>query len=108
MASINTNATFAGLTTLVLGLPNTDYYTVQGTLELPGIVQGAATASSVVVVVKHNSSTVYTGTAGAKGFSTGFSATAGDSVSIITSSAAAVDQGSNVVKCSVQLWEGAI
>lgn len=120
--AININATINGLTTNVFGLPNTDVYTISGTLELPPVIPtasqgpggGAGTGtgggpispSQVVVVVKHNASTVYTGNPGDKGFLTGFAATAGDTVSVILSSSQGLDNQLNRVKCTVSIFEG--
>ena len=120
--AISLNATINGLTTNVFGLPNTDTYTIQGTLQLPSVVPsasqgaggGAGTGtgggpqvnSQVVVVVKHNATTIYTSTAGDRGFITGFQATAGDTVSVIMSSSLPQDQQPNAVQCTVSIYEG--
>jgi hypothetical protein len=116
------SATVQGLNTYVCTLPNTDSYTVRGTLQLPNIVpsasQGAGggtgtgtgggpqVASQVVTVVKHNSSTVYTSNAGDRGFIVGFSATAGDTVSLIMSSSLSQDQQPNAVQLTFSIDEG--
>ena len=52
--NFTSNATYTGLGTFSIGVPNADQYQISGTLRLPGIPKGDATASSVVVVVKQN------------------------------------------------------
>lgn len=106
MANFNSNGTFSGLATYIVGVPTTDTYIVQGTLTLPSLAKGDTANSSVVVVVKVNSTTSYTGVAGATGFRTSINCTANDLISVITSSAAAVDQGSNTIRTTVSIYEG--
>ena len=105
--NFTSNATYTGLGTFSIGVPNADQYQISGTLRLPGIPKGDATASSVVVVVKQNSTTLYTGTAGAAGFGNIIAnCAAGDTISVITSSAATVDQPINAVQTTVSISEG--
>jgi hypothetical protein len=116
------SATVQGLNTYTYTLPNTDSYTVRGTLQLPNIVPsalqgpggGAGTgtgggiqvASQVVTVVKHNNTTLYTSNAGDRGFLVGFPATAGDTVSFIMSSSLSQDQQPNAVQLTFTIDEG--
>lgn len=107
VGGFNSNATYTGLGTFTITAPVADQYQVFGKLRLPSIPQGDATASSVVVVVKQNSTTVYTGNAGARGFDNiVINAAAGDTISCITSSSAAVDQPINAVQMTVSVSQG--
>lgn len=78
-------------------------YTVQGQLQIPTLTNGGG-ASACQVVVKKNSSTSYTGTAGASGFSTVLTLAAGDTVSVVTSSSNAADQPLNVIQIQAQVF----
>ena len=106
MAITNSSLVFNGLGTFsnVFTFPAAGPYYVQGQITLPTLVGGAG-ASAVVVVVKQNSSTVYTGNAGATGFGTLINAAAGDTVSLVLSSSNAADQGLNVIKTSMQVFQ---
>lgn len=107
MANYNQNAVYNGLGTFIIAtVPTTDNYTIQGKLDLPAISKGDSANSAVVVVVKKDSTTIYTSAAGASGFSVNASLTAAQSISIVLSSAAAVDQGLNVIKTKVSISEG--
>lgn len=106
MANFNSNGSFGGLSTYIVGVPTTDTYIVQGTLVLPSLARGNTANSSVVVVVKVNNTTSYTGLAGATGFRTSVNCTANDLISVITSSADAVDQASKNIRTTVSIYEG--
>jgi hypothetical protein len=94
--------TCTGLGTFGIIVQTAGLKTVSGTLTLPNINQGASADSAVVVTVNLNGgSTLYTGGAGATGFETQVSASAGDTINVILTSAAAVDQGLNVVKSTI-------
>jgi len=122
MALVQT-ATVTGLNTFTFSVPNTDAYTVQGTLEIPDIVPGmsaygagggAGTGtgggpqvnSQVVVTIKQNSTTLQTTSAGARGFIVGVNASAGDIISVILSSSLSQDQQLNAIKCTIAISEG--
>ena len=112
----------SGLSTTVINLPNTDTYTIQGTLELrsfaptatqgpgggagTGVGGGPQINSQVVATIKHNSTTIFTSNAGDKGFLAGFQAVAGDTVSVTLSSSLASDNQLNAVKCTIAVYEG--
>lgn len=100
------NAALGGLGTYTVVIPNAGPYIVKGKLTLPTIVGGASANSSCVVTVVQNSTTIYTGNAGAEGFSTTFLGAAGDSIAITTSSAASVDQPLNAIKMVVGISQG--
>lgn len=97
--SIPVNGVFQGLGTYTMNALAAGPYIIQGYLYLPRIVNGSADNSSVVVTVKKNADVIYTGVAGALGFEVPANLVAGDVVSVIAASAAAVDQPANAVKC---------
>ena len=107
MSNYNTSEVFNGLGTFVIGVGDTGTYTLQGTITLPSISQGASGNSSVVVTITTTGAgLIYTGAAGAKGFEiSNVSAAAGDTISIALSSANAVDQGLNIIKTTVTVSE---
>lgn len=79
-------------------------YDIIGSLTLPGITNGAPANSQVVAAISLNSSLLFTGQAGAKGFEiVGVNCAAGDIIQVQLSSAAPVDQGVNVIKCTVAI-----
>lgn len=107
MANFNLSTTVSGIGTFTIGTaPTTDYYIIQGTVDLPTIQNGSSGPSAIVVLVKKNASTIYTSTAGDRGFRVGSSFTAGDTLSIVTSSANSVDNQLNAVRTTVLMWEG--
>lgn len=101
------SSTFTGLGTFtVFTALITDSYNIIGTLSLPAISKGDTANSQVVVVIKQNSSTIYTGSAGAKGFAISAQLTANDVISLVLTSSASVDQPKNVIKTSLTISEG--
>jgi len=99
MANSSIQMVISGLGTNVASVQAAGTYGIIVSLTLPGISKGDPSNSQAVTVVKQNSTTIYTGLAGAEGLTlTGLSAAAGDTFSVILSSAAAVDQGNNVIK----------
>lgn len=105
MANESTTQAFTGLGTHNIGLDNTQFYTIEGKVNLPTLSEGAIGNSQVVVTVSANGGSVfYTGVAGAEGFKTGYNATAGDILNIILTSAAPVDQGLNLIKTTLSLY----
>jgi hypothetical protein len=107
MANLNMNSVLAGLGTFtLLTAPTADIYTVEGTLILPSINKGDAASSQVVVTVKQNGSTIYTGQAGAAGFYVQTQCAVSDVITMVLSSSLAEDSGLNVVKTTVSVFEG--
>lgn len=101
------SGTFTGLGTFsVFTVPVTDVYQIIGTLSNPSVSAGDGTNSQVVVVIKQNASTIYTGAAGAKGFAISAQLTAADVVSLVLTSSASVDQPTNVIKTTLTIVEG--
>lgn len=101
------NLAFSGLGTVTVKVPNTDVYSVSGKIELPTISSGSS-QSAVVVVVNKNGSPVYTGATSSRGFQTVVSCTAGDTLTIVLSSAATVDQSLNVIKSVMSIDQGEV
>lgn len=106
MSNFNQSFMLNGLGTFVTTLPDAGQVVVEGKLSLPQLSGGAPANSSVVVVVKQNSTTKYTGVAGAEGFRVSFIVSALDTVSIITSSSDAGDNALNAVKIRASVWMG--
>lgn len=102
----NQNLTFAGLGTLSITVPLAGLYFVEGKISLPTLPKGDSSPSALVVVVNKNGSPIYTGSAGAEGFRTVTSCAANDLIAMVFSSAAAVDQGLNVIKSTVSIGLG--
>jgi len=98
---------FCGLGTAAnQAVPDSDMYVVAGTLTIPSIPAGSSTASSVVVVVNKNGSPVYTGNPGSKGFKVDVVCVAADVLSVVLSSAAAVDNVINAVRSTITMSKG--
>jgi hypothetical protein len=107
MANLNMNSVIAGLGTFTLmQAPAADIYTVAGTLTLPGIPKGDPAVSQVVVVIKQNGSTIYTGQSGAAGFMVQTQCAINDVISMVLSSSLAEDNALNAVKTTVSVFEG--
>lgn len=96
-------------TTTLFSAPAAGVYFVNGQLTLPVLRDapnnvGALIStpeiggSQVVATVKNGASTVYTGVAGASGFQTNLTCAAGDIVTVVLSSSAAIDSVRNAVK----------
>jgi hypothetical protein len=99
------NASIVGLNTFSFIVPNAGPYVLSGKLSIPTVTNGGG-SSSVVVTVQQNSSTKYTGTAGADGFKTVLSCAAGDSLAIIMSSSNPDDEGLNAIKANISCSQG--
>jgi hypothetical protein len=118
--------TATGLQTITINLPNTDVYSIVGTIQAPNLVSTptpgagagagtgtnaspASTASQIVVTIKQNGSTVYTSSAGQRGFALpALSATAGDVITIIPSSSLAQDEQLQAIQITVATSEGQV
>ena len=123
MANMMNSQSMAGLNTTTIGIPATDTYTIQGTVQTtnqttaatqgPGGGTGTGTGGSkslsqVVVTIKQNNTTIYTSSPGDRGFYTTVAATAGDIISVITTSSATQDKGLNDIQTTIQVFEGVI
>jgi len=105
MSTFNLNQSFAGLGTLNFVAPFASVFSFDGKISLPTIVNGGG-ASSCLMTVNKNSSPVYTGIAGAEGFKVDINCASGDSIDMVLSSGAAVDQGINAIKMVVAISTG--
>jgi len=103
MATLSQNMVMSGLGTMTTGVSQAGEYDVIGSLSLPGINKGDPANSQCVAVVNQNGTTMYTGLAGAEGFQLVLNCAANDSISVTLSSSAPVDQGINVIKCTVAI-----
>lgn len=106
--AFNLNATVTGLTTFTVGIPSVGSYPISGKLVLPTIDQGAPANSAVVVTITQtpnggSPTTIYTGAAGSRGFQVMANCAALDSIAIAMTSAASVDQGTNIVKSTISV-----
>jgi hypothetical protein len=98
MANYNGFASLNGLqTTTIFTAPAAGVFFLNGQLSLPQLTtDGGVGASAVVATVKQNSSTIYTGIAGASGFQINQIVCAvGDVIAVQLSSSAAVDTANN-------------
>jgi len=116
--------TATGLQTITINLPNTDVYSIVGTIQAPNIVTaatqgagggagtgigGTVSQSQIVVTIKQNGSTIYTSSAGQRGFAIpALSATAGDVITIIPSSSLAQDEELQAIQITVATSEGQV
>jgi len=104
MASTSSQMVISGLQSVTNGISSAGNYDIIGSLTLPGIANGASANSQVVTTVSHNGSPIFTSQAGSEGFTiTNLPCAAGDTITVALTSAAAVDQGLNVVKCTVAI-----
>lgn len=83
--------------------PATGLYFVDGQLTLPDLTNGDTANSQCLVTIKVDGVGAYTGTPGDTGFQTKLSLDAGDAVTVVLSSSAAVDQKLNVIKGVVSI-----
>lgn len=126
MAQFNETATYTGLRTSTVNIPEAGSYNFQGTLTLPtahetgtqGPGGGAGTgtgslpttSSQVIVTIKQNGSTIFTTNAGAKGFCLrSVQCAASDVMTFQTSSSAYQDKDqANLVSLTLATSEGPI
>jgi hypothetical protein len=105
MANFNQNFTSAGLSTLSFSVPLAGIYPMSGKILLPSIVDGGGASACVTTVsqtpLSGSPSVIYTGPAGAEGFALVVNCAAQDTMTVVFSSAAAPDQGLNVIKASI-------
>jgi len=106
--AFNANSTVTGLTTLTVGIPIAGPYVVSGKLQLPNQTEGDPSSSQVVVTITQTPSgggptTIYTGLAGARGFSVIAQCAALDAIAVSMTSAAAVDQAINAIKSTISV-----
>ncbi len=95
----------AGLGTYTVSAPTAGIYGIDWKNYIPRLSQGG-TQSSLVTTIVQNSSTVFTSSAGSDGGHFDLLCAAGDSINLVTSSAAAGDQGLNLIKTQVAVSSG--
>ena len=101
----NQNVEFQGIVDTAIGIPVAGLVTVDVKCTIPTLVSGGG-VSALIITIKQNSSTIYTGTAGNQGAWVQFTAAAGDVLHVITSSANAVDSALNAVKGVIAVSTG--
>lgn len=106
MANYNQNIGFQGLGTVSVVVPFTDQYVLDGKIQLPNIPAGSPVSSSLVVTINKNGSPQYVGNAGSRGFRSVIACSAGDTLAIVFSSAAAVDVALNAIQSTISIYEG--
>lgn len=90
--------------TSTAGVNDAGYYTITGSISLPGIPKGDTANSAVVAVISKNGSPIHTTVAGSSGFLlTNVLCAASDTISVALTSSASVDQGLNKIKCTVAI-----
>jgi hypothetical protein len=104
-SGFNQNIESTGLNTVSTTVPYAGSYFVKGKFTIPTLVDGAG-ASSLIVTINQNGSSVYTGPAGAEGFYTNLLCAAYDVIAIVLSSSAAVDAVNNAVKAVYSIGQG--
>ncbi len=103
--SFNQNLNTAGLNTITLVAPVAGSFFFDIKISCPQLVTDGL-ASQVVCTLTQNSTTVYTGHAGAEGAHVDLSCALGDTIVITFTSSAAVDQGLNVIKSTIAWGTG--
>lgn len=97
----------SGLGVFGVTVPNAGLYSLNAQISLPTLSNGGG-VSAVIAVVKVNSSTVYTGIAGATGAQVSTTCAVGDVLSLTLSSAAAPDLVLNAVKTTIAIDQGPV
>lgn len=105
--AFNQNVELCGLTSYAVQVPTAGPYFLDGKISLPTVTNGGGQSSCVATITNSTGpTTVYTGTAGADGFFVTTACAAGDTLTIALSSAAAADQGLNVIKATIAIGDG--
>ncbi len=105
MAQFNQTLVWTGLGTQTLTVPTAGPYFFDGKITLSTLTSSGQ-VSSLVVTINQNGTPVYTGVAGAQGFHTDITCAAGDTITIVFSSAATADQPINAIKCVIGWGSG--
>ena len=102
MGAFNQNFVLSGLTSIVTSIPIAGTYICSFKTTLPTVTDGGG-QSSVVMTITQNSTAVLTSAAGAQGGSVVVNCAAGDTITCANTSAAAADQGLNVIKSIISI-----
>lgn len=107
-AQFNQTVNLSGLTSYSVSVPNAAPYTFDWKISLPTVVDGGGQSSVVMTITNTTqSTTIFTGIAGAQGGSCVYgSAAAGDVIQFALTSAASPDQGLNTVKATIAISQG--
>ena len=103
MANSSVQMVIEGLNSMQTSVPNAGKYLVTCKMNLPTLSKGDPANSQVVAVVSQQGSPVYTSVAGTEGFQISLNCAADDVILVSLSSAAAIDQGLNVIKTVVAI-----
>jgi hypothetical protein len=99
----NQRLTLAGLNSVTTTITTAGAFAIDGKTTLPSISEGGPANSAAVMTITQNSTTVYTGRPGDEGFHLTLNCAAGDVLVFAFTSAAAVDQPPNAVKCVISI-----
>ena len=104
----NQSFEIAGLTSVDTAVPTAGVYVVSGKLQIPRLASGSTGVSAAIVTITNRTGpvTIYTGTAGADGFTTTMVCAAADFIRVAITSANAADQDLNAVKTQVGISSG--
>lgn len=125
MANFVQNSSFTGLQAYTLNIPETNQYSIIGTIashsadgsatQGPGGGAGTGSGASprvpsqVIVTIRQNGSTIFTSLAGQQGFALpALNCAAGDVITFTLSSSLAADQQINAIRMTLSVSEGAI
>lgn len=107
MSAFNQNVNLCGLTSYSVAVPNAAPYALDWKISLPTVVNGGGQSAVVMTVTNTTqSTTIYTGIAGAEGGSVVTSCAANDVLQFALTSAAAPDQGLNTIKATIAIAQG--
>lgn len=104
----NQTINLCGLTSYSVAVPSAVPYTFDWKISIPTLTDGGGQSSVVMTITNTTqSTTIFTGTAGASGGSCVYGgAAANDVIHFALTSAAAADQGLNVIKATVAISQG--
>lgn len=106
-APFNQNVDLCGLTSYSVSLPNAAPYTFDWKISIPTLTNGGGQSSVVMTITNvTQSTTIFTGIAGASGGSAVSSCAANDVVNLALTSAAAADLGLNNIKAVIAISQG--
>lgn len=106
MANYNLSGSYNGLRTYSFGVPEAGSYFIAGKISFPRQSESSPFPSQVVVTVNVNGgAAIYTGAAGADGFGTSATMSAGDVFNVIFSSSLASDQALDAIKYTITIVE---
>ena len=103
MNNPNSSMQIEGLNSGTFIAPNAGVFNFDGKLTFPEQAEGSTTTNPVVVTITQNSSTVYTGNAGAQGFKVSLTCAQNDSI-VITLSSSAPPQNYNRIRANIAIY----